>query len=54
MGFLGLVAVSFPLVGVLFAIIWSILFDFEASVRTACHVSCFFPQGETDPTHVVS
>ena len=39
MSFLGTVAIAFPLFGAIFAVIWSILYDYDASVRTACHVS---------------
>ncbi|XP_060594186.1 post-GPI attachment to proteins factor 2-like [Ruditapes philippinarum] len=40
---LGFVAVGFPLFGFLFAIVWSIIYDYDASVRTVCHVSNFLP-----------
>ena len=38
---LGFVAIGLPLFGFLFAVFWSILYDFEASNRTSCHVSLF-------------
>ena len=41
MSFMGLTAVAFPLFGAVFAVCWSILYDYEASVRTACRVSKF-------------
>lgn len=43
MSFLGTVAIAFPLFGAIFAVIWSILYDYDASVRTACHVYNFLP-----------
>ena len=42
MSFMGLTAIAFPLFGAIFAVVWSILYDYEASVRTACRVSVFF------------
>ncbi|XP_045202970.2 post-GPI attachment to proteins factor 2-like [Mercenaria mercenaria] len=41
--YLGFVAVGFPLFGFLFAVVWSIIHDYEASVRTICHVPNFLP-----------
>ncbi|XP_052792525.1 post-GPI attachment to proteins factor 2-like [Mya arenaria] len=40
---LGRIAIGFPLFGISFAIVWSILFDFEASNRTACKVPNLLP-----------
>ena len=38
---LGLVAIFFPLFGAFFGVLWSILYDYEASVRTACRVRVY-------------
>ena len=37
---LGYVVMSFPAFGTLFAVVWSIIFDFEASTATHCRVTC--------------
>ena len=48
MSFIGFTAVVFPLFGAVFAIVWSILYDYEASVRTACRVRVYLQYKQTD------